>query len=146
MRNRKVRTGQPLVKALVCGLLEDDNRILFLRYIDNHGIERVEMPCVLVYSGKSSVAQIKTEFQRQTGLDAEIHEVIIETKYNAGSRRKKNWVPCLVFKVTAKNKRARPSGEFSGFKWLSLEDVKKQKLGRKLEWLRKFKGKFIQQS
>lgn len=139
MGRRKVPTGKPMVKALACGLLEDEGRILFLKFKDSHGIERLEMPCILVYSGRSPVAEIKAEFPRQTCIDAEIHEIIIEERHNAGTRKRRNWVPCLVFKVTAKNRKANPSKEFSGYKWLSLEDAKKQKLGRKTEWLRKVK-------
>ncbi len=37
--------------------------------------------------------------------------------------------------VRAKNMRARPSSEFSGVKWLSLEKAKDMRVGRKAEWL-----------
>jgi hypothetical protein len=126
-----------MIKCLACGMLKDEGRVLFLKRKDRRGIERIELPCVLVVSGRSPVAEIKAEFIRQTGIDAQIHEIIIESRHNAGSRRRRNWVPCLVFKFTAKNMRAKPADGFSGFRWLSLEDVKKEKLGRNAEWLRK---------
>lgn len=134
---KKARTGQPMVKALACGLLEDNGRFLFLKRIDRYGTERIELPCVLVYSGRSPVAEIKTEFARQTGLDAEMHEIIFEARHNAGTRRRKNWVPCMVFKFTAKERKVKVSEEFSGFRWLSFDDAKKQKPARTLEWMRK---------
>jgi ADP-ribose pyrophosphatase YjhB (NUDIX family) len=134
MRTR-MKTGTPMPKALACGMLEDEGRVLFLVRTDEHGTERLEMPCVLVPSGRSPFAEIKTEFQRQTGIDAQVHEIVLESRYNAGTRKRKMWVPCLVFKVTARERRAKPSGEFSGFRWLSLEEAKKQRLGRNAEWL-----------
>ncbi|MBU0532724.1 hypothetical protein KKB44_04475 [Candidatus Micrarchaeota archaeon] len=137
MGRRKVPTGSPLPKALACGMLEDNGRILFLKRI-SHGIERIELPCVLVHSGRSPVAEIKEKFTIQTGIDGEVHEIIIERRHNAGSRKRKIWVPCIVFKITAKNMGAKPSEEFSGFKWLSLENAKKQKLSRNTEWLRNY--------
>jgi hypothetical protein len=134
---KKVKTGTPMLKCLACGMIEDGGRILFLKRKDRFGIERLEIPCVLVPSGRSPVAEIKAEFNRQTGLDAQIHEIIIESKHNAGSRRRRSWVPCLVFKFSAKNMRAKPAPEFSGFRWMKLEDVKKEKLSRNCEWIRK---------
>ena len=133
----RVKTATPLPKALACGLLEDNGRILFLKFVDRHGIERIEMPCIMVYSGRSPVAEIKEKFSKYTGIDGEVHEIIEESRHNIGTRRKKNWVPCLIFRITAKEMRARPSKEFTGFKWLSLENARKEKLGRNLEWLRK---------
>jgi hypothetical protein len=137
MGRRKVRTGTPMLKCLACGMIEDGGRILFLKRKDRNGIERIELPCALVVSGRSPVAEIKAEFNRQTGIDAQIHEIIIESRHNAGSRRRRNWIPCLVFKFSAKNMRAKPASEFSGFKWMKLDEAKKEKLGRNVEWIRK---------
>jgi hypothetical protein len=120
-------------------MIEDGERVLFLKRKDRYGIERIELPCTLVVSGKSPVAEIKSEFGRQTGLDVQIHEIEIETKHNTGSRRRKNWVPCLVFRFTAKKMNAKPAQEFSGFKWMKIEDAKKEKLGRNAEWIRKIR-------
>lgn len=136
VRARRMKTGTPLPKALACGMLEDAGRALFLLRVDEHGTERVEMPCVLVPSGRSPVAEIRAEFARQTGIDGEVHEIAIEARHNAGTRRRRAWVPCLVFRITAKQRNARPSQEFSGFRWLSLDGAKKQKLSRNSEWLR----------
>jgi hypothetical protein len=135
MARKRVLTGTPMVKALACGMLEDEGRALFLVRTDERGIERIEMPCVLVPSGRSPFAEIKTEFARQTGIDGQVHEVILEGAYNAGSRKRRVRVPCMVFKVTARERRARPSNGFSGFRWLSLEEAKKQRLNRNTEWL-----------
>jgi len=135
---RKVPTGTPLPKALACGMLEDGGRILFLVRTDRNGTEKIELPCVLVRSGRSPFAEIKERFGELTGIaDYEVHEISLEARYNAGSRRRRSWVPVVVFKVTARNRTAKPSGEFSGFRWLSLEDAKKKRWGRELEWLPK---------
>ena len=136
MRERR-KTGSPLPKCLACGMIEDEGRALFLKRKDEHGIERIELPCVLVVSGRSPVAEIKSEFARQTGIDGQIHEIVFESRHNAGSRKRRSWVPCLVFRFSAKSMRAKPASEFSGFKWLKLEDAKKEKLGRTAEWIRR---------
>ncbi len=135
MGRRRVLTGTPMPKALACGMLEDEGRVLFLVRRDERGMERIEMPCVLVPSGRSPFAEIKAEFARQTGIDGQVHEIVLEGRHNAGTRKRKSWVPCIVFKVTARERRAKPSGEFSGFRWLSLDEAKKQRLGRNAEWL-----------
>jgi len=141
MGRRKVPTATPLPKALACGMLEDNGRVLFLVRLDVSGIERIELPSIIVPSGRSAFAEIKNEFARSTGIDGEVHEIVMESRFNAGTRKRKAWVPVLVFKVTARNRNAKPPpSEFSGFKWLSLEDAKKMRLDRKLEWLRRVSG------
>ncbi len=137
---KRVPTGTPLPKALACGMLEDGGRVLFLVRKDEAGTERIEMPCVLVPSGRSPYAEINSEFRRQTGIDAQVHEAVMESRHNAGSRKRRSFVPVLVFKVTARERYAKPSGEFSGFRWLSLEDAMKQRISRNLEWLRRASG------
>jgi len=136
---RKIPTGTPLPKALACGMLEDDGRILFLIRKDLNGNEKLELPCIIVPSGRSPVAEIKEAFRIQSGIDGEIQEIIHEFKFNAGSRRRKSWIPCLVFKVVARERRAKPSSEFSGFKWMAIEKAKKERLSRKSEFLIKMR-------
>lgn len=132
---RKIPTGTPIPKALACGMLEDGGRVLFLVRTDRNGLEKIELPSVLVPSGRSPFAEIKEAFGRQTGIaDYEVHEVILEGRHNAGSRRRRMKVPALVFKVTARVRTAKPAPEFSGFRWLSLDDAKKKRWGRNFEW------------
>ncbi len=133
---RKAKEKQP-PKALACGMLRDGKRILFLVRTDARGIERLELPCTEVRGAEDAVGRLASEFMRQTGIDAEVLGVEAEKRYNAGSRRRKKWVQCLVFGMRAKSARARPSPEFSGFRWLAVEDAKKEKLGRKAEWVAK---------
>jgi len=133
-----MNTGAPLPKALACGMLEDGGRLLFLIRKDDRGIERFEMPCVLVFSGRNPLAELSGEFTRQTGIDAQIHDILFESKFNVGSRKRKQWIPVLVFKITAKSMRANPATEFSGFKWLKVEDAKKLRLTRHAEWMRRW--------
>ena len=135
---RKIPTGTPLPKALACGMLEDGGRIFFLVRTGRNGIEKIELPCVLVRSGRSPFADIKEAFGEFTGIvDYEVHDIVLEARHNAGSRKRKNWVPVLVFKITARNRTAKPSDGFSGFRWLTLEDAKKKRRGRNLEWFLK---------
>jgi len=136
MGRKRMNTGAPLPKALACGMLEDEGRVLFLIRKDERGLERIEMPCVLVFSGRNPLAELSGEFRKQTGIDAQIHDILIEGKYNAGSRKRKQLVPVLVFEVTAKSMRADPSSEFSGFKWLGIKQAERMKHSRKAEWVK----------
>ncbi len=134
-RERKYRERPVPPKALVCGMLEDKGRVLFLTFKDRHGIERLELPCVYSYPSSDPVSQLTEAFLKQSGIDAEVGEIVLEARHNAGSRRRKRWVPCYVFEVKAKDRKADPGGGYAGFRWLSLKDAKKEKLGRKAEWL-----------
>ena len=131
---RKLRE-RTFPKALACGLLRDNERILFLMSKDVHGIERIELPSVEIFAEEDPVQKLTEEFKRQTGIDAEILEIKMQKRYNAGSRRKKHRIPCMIFSMRAKNMNAKASSEFSGFKWLTMEKAKTMKLGRKAEWI-----------
>jgi len=135
MSNARKLREKTFPKALACGMLRDNERILFLMRKDVHGLERIELPSVEVSEGEDPVQKLTEEFKRQTGIDAEIREIKMQKRYNAGSRRKKHWIPCIIFSMRAKNTNAKPSSEFSGFKWLTLEKAKTMKLARKAEWL-----------
>lgn len=137
MGRRKIPTGTPIPKALACGMLEDGGRVFFLIQKDAQGRERLELPCVLVPSGRSPFAEIKAAFYAMSGIDGQVHEIILEGRHNAGSRKRKSWVPALAFRITARIRTAKPSGGFCGFRWLALEEAKRQALSRESEWLRK---------
>jgi len=121
--------------ALAVGLLEDNNRALFLCRVNAIGQETIELPCILLQKGENPVAVLTAEFRRQTGIDAQVHEVQFERRHNIGSRKRKVFVPVLVFKVTARNATAKPASEFSGFRWIAQPDLDKYKLGRNCLWL-----------
>ena len=135
MSNARTLKQKSFPKALACGMLRDNERILFLMRKDRQKMERIELPSVEILREEDPVRKLTIEFRRQTGIDAEVCEIKMEKRYNAGSRKRKHWIPCLVFSMRAKNTKAVPAEEFSGFKWLSLEEAKKKKPGRKAEWL-----------
>ena len=121
--------------ALAAGLLEDGQRALFLLRTDRLGIETLELPCILLQKGENPVASLTSEFRRQTGIDAQVHEVLFERRHNAGTRKRKVFVPVLVFKVTAKSPSCHPAAEFSGYRWLERSDLKKFRLAKNCLWL-----------
>lgn len=135
MSNARKLKQKSFPKALACGMLRDNERILFLLRKDAHGTERIELPSVEIFGEEDPVKNLTAEFKRQTGIDAEVFEIKIQKRYNAGSRRKKHWIPCIIFSMRAKNMKAKSSSEFSGFKWLTMEKAKTMKLGRKAEWI-----------
>ena len=122
--------------ALAAGLLEDGGRALFLVRRNLKGVETVELPCVLLLNGENPVARLTEAFWQQTGIDPEVHEILFERRHNAGSRKRKNWVPVLVFKITAKSASAKPSSEFSGYRWIASEDLGRFKPGKNCDWFR----------
>ncbi len=129
------RIPSPPPALLACGILYDNGRALFLCRKNVLGIETVELPCVLLGKGENPVASLAIEFRRQTGIDGEIHEVLFERRFNAGSKKRRTWIPALAFEVTAKDTRAKPSPEFSGYKWIYAEDLGKHRVARIASWL-----------
>ena len=125
----------PAPAALAVGLLEDNNRGLFLCRKNTLGQETIELPCILLQKGENPVASLTSEFRRQTGIDAQVHEVLFERRHNAGTRKRKVFVPVLVFKVTAKSPSCHPAAEFSGYRWLERSDLKKFRLAKNCLWL-----------
>jgi len=134
MREKKLAKA-PEYAALACAIIEDGGRVLFLKKMEKER-ESIELPCVLVEKGRNPVSELKEWVIRKTAIDAQVHEPVLEGKFNAGSRKKKKWVPALGFRISAKNMSARVSPEFSGVRWISLEEAKKERLGRKAEWIR----------
>lgn len=108
-------------KAFACAMLEDGGRVLFLVGKERYGKKRLLLPNVEIRGRRDPVAEMGNIFAEQSGIDGQVHESIFEGRYNAGSRKYRKWIPLLVFKVSAKRMQAKPSSEFSGFKWVSLK-------------------------
>ncbi|VVB52551.1 Uncharacterised protein [uncultured archaeon] len=122
--------------ALACGFLEDGGRILTLTRRSASGGEYFEVPCALLYSGDDPVAALVDVFRKSACIDAEVHEVLFQRQHNCGSRKRKKWISALVFKVTAKERVAKPAVPYVGFKWIPLKDVGKYRFSRDSEWMR----------
>lgn len=110
-------------KAFACAMLKDGGRVLFLVGKEKYGRKRLVLPNVEIRGRRDPVAEIGKAFFEQAGIDGQVHEVIFEGRYNAGSRKYKKWIPLLVFKVSAKRMQAKPSSAFSGFRWLGIKDA-----------------------
>lgn len=121
--------------SLAVALLEDNKRALFLVRRGQDGRESLELPSSRVFPGDDPMSVAVDAIRSQAGIDAHSQGAGFEAKHNAGSRRHKHPVPVLVFRMQAKTMSARPSGEFTGFKWIPLAEAKKMRLGRNAEWL-----------
>jgi hypothetical protein len=110
-------------KAFACGMLEDGGRVLFLVGKERYGKNRLVLPSVEIWGRRDPVAELGAAFAKQAGIDGQVHEVIFEGRYNAGSRKYRKWIPLLVFRVTAKRMQCMPSSDFAGFRWVSLKGV-----------------------
>lgn len=126
----------PVPSALAIGLLEDGDRALFLVRKNQLGEEQLEMPCVEIFASENPVAALTAAFHTQTGIDAQVHEILYQKRHNAGTRKRRAIVPALVFKLTAKSHACRPASEFSGYRWLEIGQLAGKKLSRKCEWMR----------
>lgn len=124
----------PKPSVLVAGALEDKGRFIFIKRKATE-TEMIELPHAIIPQGSDPVSALAEIFLSQLGIDAQIHEVIHETRHNAGSRKNKRWITVLVFRITAKNAFAKPAPGI-GFAWLSLEDAGKKRLSRNAEWLK----------
>ncbi len=134
--------ARPLPIALAVGLLEDGGRALFTEKTLPHAAHAprgaapaavFELPGVLIFPGEDPTARLRSSFAESLGLDVQVHGVTRESTFNAGSRKHKHTVPVLVFKVTAKNTRAK---EGVKARWLPLHNLRGIKLSRNTEWLR----------
>ncbi len=119
-------------KAFACGMLKDGGRVLFLVGKERFGRKRLVLPHVKIIGREDAVARVGEAFLEQTGIDAQVHGIVFEGRYNAGSRKYKKWIPLLVFEVGAKRMQAKPSAEFEGFKWIGLKDALAKEKKREL--------------
>ena len=129
MRIRKV----PGPQVLVAGVLEDRGRFLFITRKTGEA-ETLELPHAIIPQGADPVSALAEVFRSQFGIDAQVHGVINERTHNAGSRKRKRWIPVLAFRITTKNARAR-TGPEQGYVWLSMDEARTRKLARNAEWI-----------
>lgn len=122
--------------ALACGILQDGERVLFLKSRAADGTERIGLPFVMLFAGQDPVKKMTEFFLQQTGIDGHVQDVRLQARHNVGSRKNKRFIPVLGFRVDAKTRQAKPSSEYSGYAWLTLDAAKAQKLDRTSEWLR----------
>jgi hypothetical protein len=120
-------------KALVCGMLEQGEKALFLKRKDGEG-ESIEMPSVYGILSSDPVSQLAEAFKKQTGIKADVDRVILESRHEYEGAH----IPCLVFRMKPLQEgplEPEPGGAYSGFVWLALEDAKLRKHAPKGKWL-----------
>ena len=131
----KQKIAAPLPAALACGMLLDGNRALFLVKKDEKGNETLSLPCTLIYAGENPAGAAVGALGAQAGIDAQEQGVMMQARHNVGSRKRKTFVPVLVFKMGAKNTCIRLSGDFSGYKWLEEKEAARCKFSKECGWL-----------
>ncbi|MFH0884637.1 MAG: hypothetical protein V1861_02925 [Candidatus Micrarchaeota archaeon] len=120
-------------KALICGMLEQGGKALFLKRKEADG-EGIEMPSVYGILSADPVSQLAEAFKKQTGIKADVGGVILESRHEYEGAH----IPCLVFKMNPLNEdllEPEPAGAYSGFEWLALEDARLRKHAPKGRWL-----------
>lgn len=126
----------PLPSAMAVGLLRDGKRTLFLVERDAKGAERIALPHILLYGAQDPVAALAQAVREQTGIDAQVHEVVRTAPWNAGSRKRRKVIPVLQFALSAKSAAAKPAAPYIAYRWLADEEVAKLALSRRMEWIR----------
>ena len=125
----------PKPSALVCALFEDNGRYFFLERTDERGRKQIELPSVLINEGEDPVSLLSSFLRSSLSLDAQVHLITLQGRFNAGSRKRRHLIPVLAFRCSAKRMQPKISSPYSGFVWLGAEDSLKQKMGRNTEWL-----------
>ncbi|MEW6749020.1 MAG: hypothetical protein AB1295_04910 [Candidatus Micrarchaeota archaeon] len=116
-------------KALICGMLEEDGKVLFLKREGG-----IELPSVFGSLGADPLSQMTEAFKKQSGIKAECGDVVIESRYEleAGLR-----IPCLVFSMKRlREGEPEPATVYSGFEWLTMDEARKRKPAPKGTWLK----------
>lgn len=124
-------------KALLCGMLEDGEKMLFLVRKDGKGIERVEMPCVYGYTSTDPIGQLAEAFKKQTGVKAETGKVRMEGRHNIGTDSAPVWVPVLIFEMTPDEPLVKPDpGKgIERCEWMTVMEAKSRQLTDNGMWL-----------
>ena len=118
-------------KALVCGMLERDGRILFLKRKEEAG-EGIELPAVYGSLRADPLSQLAEAFKKQTGIKAEVGPMAIESRHEHEGAH----IPCLVFLMKQlRDGEPDPATVYSGFEWLTLEDARMRRHANKGRWL-----------
>ncbi len=138
MRVRRMKTFEPLPKALALGAIEDNGRYLFHLVTDKYGVTRVDLPYVLVKSGESIAAKIKEQIHQIIENNVEIGEPIFQVTYNAGTRRKRNFIPAIIFKVETFGRIQMKKEKMQEYKWLKLDETKTISKTKESEWFYKW--------
>ncbi len=120
-------------KALVCGMLEEEGKALFLLRKES-GKGGIEMPAVYGSLRADPVSQLAEAFKKQTGIKAEVGPVVIEGRHeHEGSH-----IPCLVFRMLPLREgplEPDPASMYSGFVWLTMEEARLRPHAPKGGWL-----------
>lgn len=138
MRMRKMKTLERLPKALALGAIEDNGRFLFRLETDKYGVTRVDLPHVLVKSGESITAKIKEQILEIIENNVEIGEPIFQLTYNAGTRRNRNFIPAMIFKVETFGRIQLRKEKMLKYKWLKLEETINIRKTKESEWFYKW--------
>ena len=117
-------------KVLLCALLEDNGRTMFLEHQMGETV-CYSLPCVLADEKENPIELLKKLVLQKTGIDAQIGLLALTGKHNAGSRRRKLFVNALCFVAKAKSFSTKTK-----VKWVALKEAGKLKLCRESEWLK----------
>jgi hypothetical protein len=129
--------GATTPKALICGMLERGDKMLFLVRKDGRGVERVEMPCVHGSTSTDPAGQLTEAFRKQTGIKAEMGNLRMEGRHNIGSKGKVVFVPVLVFEMSPDSPLVRPDpGKgIERCEWMTMMEAKGRQLTDNGMWL-----------
>jgi len=120
-------------KALICGILEEGDRMLFLKRKNEEGQEELELPHIFAGASADFVSQLTEAFRKQTDVKAEMGPLMAEGEYPLSEGKT---IPAMAFGMIAERKDVAPAPEFTGHEWLGLESAKKRRLSMALSWMK----------
>jgi len=120
-----------MAKVLLCALLEDGGRVLFLEKEFGDTV-KYSLPCVLAEESDDPVKALAAAVAGQTGIDCLVGGIAFTGRFNAGSRRRRQFVGVLVFSCSAKSYSSRAK-----VKWARLDEAPNLQLARECEWLKR---------
>lgn len=115
-------------KAVICGLMKKDGKILFL---EKEG--KIEMPWIYGSLAGDPINAIGEAFRKKTGIGVEVGGIVLEGRLEIEGKH----MPVLVLEMEAMGEGyvVFPADDFKVV-WLDLEEAKKKNLRQHAQWLK----------
>ncbi|VVC04468.1 Uncharacterised protein [Candidatus Bilamarchaeum dharawalense] len=107
---------------VLCGLLEQDGKILFLEKNS-----MLEVPHTLGSIQTDPMSQLAEAFKKQTDIRVNVEGVFLQTKHIISGEE----TQFIVFKMVSLEEY-----QHQKYLWLNFNEAKQRKLGRSTQWLK----------
>lgn len=125
-------------RALICGMLEREGKVLFLMRKDSGGAGRIEMPWIYGTLAGDPVGALGEAFRKQTSVKAHAESIAMEGREDIGEPGSPDIVPVLVFRMAADRRPMEepyPAKGYDACVWLGMDEARGKPLGKHARWL-----------